>query len=946
MHILYVEDNPTDVELTRRALARTAPNFVIDSVTTIAQARERLHRARDYQLALLDLNLPDGNGLELLAYIRHWRLPLAVIILTASGDQEAVLAALTAGADDYLTKDGDYLTRLDKTMNAAVKRFSETRDRKKNILKVLYVEPNRADVDMTLRHMAVHAPHISMTVMTDPIRTLQLLPETDADPSAFHAVLLDYRLPGIDALELTKILRNERNLDIPIVLVTGHGNEALAVRALNLGVDDYIAKHEGYLFELVAVLEKVRHQYELGKEREKLRETSIRLGHLLTASPVILYTMTVYDQSPKLTWISDNITSDLGYTRDEVLQSGWWLKHVHPEDKVRALRNMAIVYAEGQTLHEYRFFHKRGHVVWIRDDLKMLFDEEGRALEVIGAWYDITERKMAEEEMRRSAAVFENMQDGVVITDLSSIIVAVNPAFCEITGYQRDEALGRNIKILRSGRHDEAFYQSIWDSLLKTGLWQGEIWNRRKNGELYPQWLTISAIKNEFDQQSYYVGVFTDISQLKQSQERLEHMAHFDSLTNLPNRVLLQTRMKHALELAQRHQHRIAVLFLDLDQFKTVNDSLGHPAGDELLIAVAQRLSGRLRGEDCLGRLGGDEFLVLLEQIEETQDCVEVALSLIKLLQTPFSLSCGQDVFIGASIGISIYPDDADSVIQLVQHADSAMYLAKNQGRNTYRFYTEDLTRLANERLNLEIRLRRALDRNEFTLHYQPLLSNAGLEVVGFEALLRWQDPELGLIFPGGFIPLAEETGLIGPIAEWVLLTACTQVKNWLEEGRKPVYVAVNLSPIQFKGQDVVGQVKTVLDKTNLPAQYLELEITEGILMEQGDQALITLHNLKTLGVSLAVDDFGTGFSSLAYLKQFPLDKLKIDRSFIDGLVHDANDQAIVKAIIAMGQSLNISTLAEGVETQQQFELLRQLNCQFYQGYFFNKPLPAGQLTF
>lgn len=946
MHVLYVEDNPIDVDLTQRALARSLPGYSMDSVATISQARERLRKPESYQLALLDLNLPDGGGLELLAYIRDRQLPLAVIILTGSGDQDAVFAALKAGADDYLTKDGDYLIRLGNTMNAALKRFRATRARKRHLLNVLYVEPNKADADFTLRHLSHYAPHIRMTVVEDPGQVLCQLPENSSEPSAFHVVLLDYRLPGIDALELTKILRNERNLNIPIVLVTGHGNEAIAVRALNLGVDDYIAKHEGYLYELVAILEKVRHQYELTQEKEKLRETTARLGHLLTASPVILYTLSVDAEPPQLTWISDNITEDLGYTPTEALQPGWWLEHVHPDDRAKALTVMATVYIEKKILHEYRFLHKNGAVVWIRDDLKLLYDEKGKVLEVIGAWYDITELKAAEAELRLSATVFENMQDGVVITDLSSTIIAVNSAFSEITGYSKEEVLGESIKILRSGEHDKAFYRALWTSLLHFGRWQGEIWNRRKNGDLYPQRLTISVIKNEFGELSHYVGVFTDISQLKQSQQRLEHLAHFDPLTNLPNRVLLQSRLKHALDVAQRHKRRVAVLFIDLDHFKTVNDSLGHPLGDELLVLVAQRLNNRLREEDCLGRLGGDEFLVLLEQLEETRDAVEVALSLIRRLQQPFILAGRQEVFIGASIGISICPDDAGSVTELIQHADSAMYLAKNQGRNTYRFYTEDLTRLANDRLNLERRLRRALDREEFVLHYQPLISGVRHEVVGLEALLRWQDPERGMILPSHFIPLAEETGLIVPIAQWVLDTACAQAKTWLDQGASPLYVAVNLSPVQFRGQDIVSLVQSVLEKTGLPASYLELEITEGILMEQADQALITLFNLKTLGVNLAVDDFGTGYSSLAYLKQFPLDKLKIDRSFVDGLGCDANDQAIVKAIIAMGQSLGIKTVAEGVESKQQFEILQRLGCHYFQGFFFSKPVPADQLKF
>lgn len=941
MRILYVEDNPVDVLLTNRALARWAPDYTIDTVATIGLARERLQQAENYQLALLDLHLPDGNGLDLLHDIRSRRIPLAVIILTGSDDQASVLAALKAGADDYLTKGSDYLVRLGNTINAALKRFRDSHALRRNALNVLYAEFDGAELDKNRKHFAEHAPHIRLTVANSPLQMLSYLPETATESAAFHAVLLNYCQPGIDVFELTKTVRNDRNLDIPIVLVTDLGNEVMAVRALNLGINDYVARHDGYLYELVAVLEKVKHQYELSREREKLRETTARLGHLLTASPVVLYTLSVSEENPQLTWISDNIGADFGFSAAEALAPGWWLRQVHPEDRANALTQMAAVHTEKKAIHEYRFRRKNGTVVWLRDDLKLLFDDKGRALEVIGAWHDITEIKQAEVELRRSAAVFENMQDGVVITDLASKVTAVNPAFCQITGYDRDEVLGKDIKLLRSGRHDPAFYHALWTELLETGHWRGEIWNRRKNGEIYPQWLSISAVKNEFNLPSHYVGVFTDISQLKQSQERLEHLAHFDPLTRLPNRTLIQARLKHALELAQRHSHRVAVLFVDLDRFKTVNDSLGHPAGDELLLAVAKRLGGRLREEDCLGRLGGDEFLVVLEQIQDPRHCVEVALTLIRLLQQPFTLAGGQEVFIGASIGISLFPDDAVSVTHLIQHADSAMYLAKNQGRNTYRFYTEDLTRQADNRLKLEIRLRRALDKGEFVLYYQPLISSVKQEVVGMEALLRWQDPEQGLIAPGDFIPLAEETGLIVPLSEWVLNTACVQAKIWLDTGQAPVYVAVNLSPVQFRGQEVVTQVRSALARSGLPAHYLELEITEGILMEQAEQTLVTLMNLKTLGVGLAVDDFGTGYSSLAYLKRFPLDKLKIDRSFVDGLSGDNNDQAIVKAIIAMGQNLGITTLAEGVETQQQFEALRALGCQFCQGYFFGKPFPA-----
>ncbi|MBS3951527.1 MAG: EAL domain-containing protein [Methylomicrobium sp.] len=704
-------------------------------------------------------------------------------------------------------------------------------------------------------------------------------------------------------------------------------------------------KDESYFYERMEILKKIKDQSELSLEKQALKASTDRLSNLLAASPIILYTLKINDSTYSTSWISENIAKDFGYSQREALARDWWINKIHPDDRKRVMVKVDSLLAEGHSVLEYRFYNKQGEFRWVRDDFNVLYDDNGEPVEILGAWLDITEQKQALEALKRSAAVFENTKDGAVITDLSSIIVAVNPAFCEITGYKAEEVLGKGTSILRSCRHDNKFYHDLWDDLINNGHWQGEIWNRRKNGELYPQFLSISTIHDELGQASNYVGVFTDISQIKQSKERLEHLAHYDPLTHLPNRLLIQSRLKHALEVAQRHGNRIAVLFIDLDHFKTVNDSMGHPMGDELLATVAQRLNNRLREEDSLGRLGGDEFLVVIEQMEKTLDAVELALSLLDRIAEPFTLSNGQTVFIGASIGISLFPDDAGSVTELIQHSDSAMYLAKNQGRNTYRFYTEDLTRLANERLNLESRLRRALERKEFFLQYQPLIADLTHEIVGVEALLRWNDPEFGIISPNQFIPLTEETGMIITLGEWVLLNACAQAKAWLDNGHPPLYVAVNLSPVQFRNQDMVCLIKKVLDETGLPAEYLELEITEGILMEQADQALITLANLKTLGVSLAVDDFGTGYSSLSYLKRFPLDKLKIDRSFVDGLGTDENDQAIVKAVIAMGHSLGIKTLAEGVETTQQLNILKQLGCQFYQGYLFGKPMKPADIA-
>jgi diguanylate cyclase (GGDEF)-like protein/PAS domain S-box-containing protein len=828
MEIVYLEDSSVNSNVPP-ALKANEVNL-IDRVTSLDEAIERLEQYPRYQAVLLDFKLPAENGLRLLSYIRSNGCPLAVIVITEASDFESVITAFKAGADDYLSNDTDFETHFPIKLKAALTRSNERKD-------------------------------------------------------------------------------------------------------------------ESYFSEMMEILKKVKDQSELSLEQQALKASTDRLSNLLAASPIVLYTLKINDSTYSTSWISENIVKDFGYSQSEALAQDWWIKKIHPDDRNRVIVKIDSLLAEGHSVLEYRFYNKKGEFRWVRDDFNVLYDDNGEPVEILGAWLDITEQKLALEALKRSAAVFENTKDGAVITDLSSIIVAVNPAFCEITGYKAEEVLGKGTSILRSCRHDNKFYHDLWNDLINKGHWQGEIWNRRKNGELYPQFLSISTIHDELGQASNYVGVFTDISQIKQSKERLEHLAHYDPLTHLPNRLLIQSRLKHALEVAQRHGNRIAVLFIDLDHFKTVNDSMGHPIGDELLATVAQRLNNRLREEDSLGRLGGDEFLVVIEQMEKTLDAVELALSLLERIAEPFILSNGQTVFIGASIGISLFPDDAHSVTELIQHSDSAMYLAKNQGRNTYRFYTEDLTRLANERLNLESRLRRALERKEFFIQYQPLIADLTHEIVGVEALLRWNDPEFGIISPNQFIPLTEETGIIITLGEWVLLNACAQAKAWLDNGHPPLYVAVNLSPVQFRNQDIVYLIKKVLDETGLPAEYLELEITEGILMEQADQALITLANLKTLGVSLAVDDFGTGYSSLSYLKRFPLDKLKIDRSFVDGLGSDENDQAIVKAVIAMGHSLGIKTLAEGVETTQQLNILKQLGCQFYQGYLFGKPMMPGDIS-
>jgi diguanylate cyclase (GGDEF)-like protein/PAS domain S-box-containing protein len=556
---------------------------------------------------------------------------------------------------------------------------------------------------------------------------------------------------------------------------------------------------------------------------------------------------------------------------------------------------------------------------------------------------DITERKTAEDALRQAAAVFESSHDSVAITDFDGRILAVNRSFLKTTGYMEAEVLGKNPSILRSGRHKEDFYQSMWAGINAEGYWQGEIWNRRKNGEIYPEWLTISAVRNTKGETTHYVGVFSDLSQLKQSEAQLERLAHYDPLTNLPNRLLVQSHLAHALAQAHRDRQQVGVLYLDLDRFKNINDSLGYPIGDELLVTLTKRLASHIRSVDMLARLNGDEFLLVLEHIEGPEDAVNVARTLLGLLAQPFLLSGGQEVYIGASIGISLSPDDGNNADQLIQHADAAMHQAKKQGRNTYRFYTDALTRTAGEHLNLENRLRHAITANQLRVYYQPQVDIATGHIIGAEALVRWQDPVRGLIPPAHFIPLAEENGLIGAIGAWVLEETCMQGERWIKSGLPFLTLAVNLSPHQFSRGDIPELVSKVLAKTGFPANRLELELTESALMDQQEEAVKMMHLLRAQDIRLAIDDFGTGYSSLAYLKRFPLDILKIDKSFVDDIPFHQDDMEIAATIIAMGHTLGFKVLAEGVETAEQLAFLQAKGCDMYQGYLASPPVPAGE---
>ena len=559
---------------------------------------------------------------------------------------------------------------------------------------------------------------------------------------------------------------------------------------------------------------------------------------------------------------------------------------------------------------------------------------------------EINERILAEQQLIIYRKAVEHALEGIGITDPTGTILAVNQAFTEITGYAADEVVGKSTSLLQSGRHDQAFYTQLWSSLLATGRWTGEIWNQRKNGEIYPEILSISAIDDENGEVTHYVAVFHDVTAVKRQEEQIVHQAYHDGLTGLPNRSLAHDRIEVSLAHVKRGGTRLAVLFLDLDNFKNVNDSLGHEWGDKLLLQVANRLVSQVREEDTVARLGGDEFLILVAAVATDEVVVDLAKRLLHSFASPFNVD-GNDLFVTASIGVAFYPEDGATAGVLTKHADIAMYQAKANGKNRYCLFTADLSERIAYLRQLENNLRQAIVNREFIVHFQPKIDPFTGLIIGAEALARWRKADETLVNPADFIPLAEETGLIVPLGEQVLDLACQMMHTLNHSGRGDLTISVNLSPLQFVQTNLVERILAVLSKHGVASSQLELEITETAMMTNLTKTVDTLNQLVAAGIAIAVDDFGTGYSSLSYLKRFPIQTLKIDRSFIRDLTSDPNDAQLVETIILMAHNLGITVVAEGVEYQEQLEWLKQCGCEQIQGYLFSEPLPAETfLTF
>ncbi|WP_110970974.1 bifunctional diguanylate cyclase/phosphodiesterase [Pseudomonas huaxiensis] len=710
----------------------------------------------------------------------------------------------------------------------------------------------------------------------------------------------------------------------------------------------------GHVTRIIGVAKDVTDQLEAS---ESLRDSEQRYRMLAESISDVIFST---DDQLRLNYVSPSVRAVLGYDVEWIFNNGWQSTIANPaqltglsalvERVNRALGDAAQLEALRTQVPTQLFLfdclRADGRKIPIELRLVLVWDEHDQFGGILGVGRDISQQRRAEKDLRMAATVFEHSTSAILITDPAGYIVQANEAFSRVSGYAVSDVLDQLPGMLTVDEQQEAHLRYVLKQLHQRGTWEGEVWLKRRNGEHYPAWVGITAVLDDEGDLASYVCFFTDISERKASEQRIHRLAYYDALTHLPNRTLFQDRLHTALQQAERHKSWVVLMFLDLDRFKPINDSLGHAAGDRMLKDMAERLLDCVDDDDTVARMGGDEFTLLL-QPRATREmalnrAINVAEQILGSLVRPFVLE-NREFFVTASIGIALSPQDGSELSQLMKNADTAMYHAKERGKNNFQFYQADMNASALERLELESDLRHALEQNEFILYYQPQFSGDGKRLTGAEALLRWRHPQRGLVPPGDFIPVIEELGLVVDVGDWVIAEACRQLKSWHQARVRVPKVSVNISARQFSDGQLGTRIANILKETDLPPACLELELTESILMREVNEAMQILDSLKNLGLSIAVDDFGTGYSSLNYLKQFPIDVLKIDRTFVDGLPEGEQDAQIARAIIAMAHSLNLAVIAEGVETHEQLEFLREHGCDEVQGYLFGRPMPPNQ---
>ncbi len=766
----------------------------------------------------------------------------------------------------------------------------------------------------------------------------------------FALVLLDVDMPGMDGYEVARLLKEEPTTQqIPIIFVTAAyedqehrlwGYKAGAVDYIQKPVDDLVLLSKATIFLDLYNNRQIARCELLRSETLRIAsaENEARFRQALADAPIPIM---LRAEDGEVVLLNRMWTELTGYSLCDIPTVRDWIVKAYGTDKLEAMRpvfEQQFVQDSWSTMGEYDIRSADGEcLTWDNRSGPLAPLPDGRRLAITMA-VDVTERKRAEEGMRLASLVFQNSSEGMTVTDADGAIISINPAFTQLTGYAPDEAIGKTPRILKSGRHDAAFYQSMWHDLNTSGHWEGEIWNRRKSGEVFAERLTINTIYNEEGAPHRRVALFSDITQKKASEELIWQQANFDPLTGLPNRSMFHDRLDQEMKKARRSNSVLALLFLDLDEFKAVNDTLGHDMGDILLKEAAQRLRDCVRESDTVARLGGDEFTVILTELDEQYSAELVAKVILLRLVQPFSLK-GKFVHVSVSIGITLYPEDAATLDELLKNADQAMYAAKDQGRNCYHYFTPAMQEAVQKRMRITNDLRNALADKQFELHYQPIVDMATGVIRKAEALIRWQHPEFGLTCPSAFIPIAEETGMIVEIGDWVFRTAVTQVARWRAVYCAEFQISINKSPVQFGARDVSYDFwLDFLHDLGLPGDCLVVEITEGLLLDASTTTKGKLLAFRDAGIQVAIDDFGTGYSSLTYLQKLDIDYLKIDQAFVCDLKQGSKNMALCTAIIVMAHELGLKVIAEGVESQEQHDLLAGAGCDYGQGYFYARP--------
>ena len=694
----------------------------------------------------------------------------------------------------------------------------------------------------------------------------------------------------------------------------------------------FLARLLGWLLQSRAEERAARAEHE--RQRQRVLQQMQILDHLQES----VITM---DLAGFITGWNAGAERLFGYTADEAVGRNVLFLYADPDADEPGLEDLFL--EQGGRDMEVRRRRKNGETFWAALQLSVMRDVDGQPSGLIGYLVDITERRSAADSLRLYHRIFDLSADGILVTDAEQRIIAVNQAFSRITGYAADEAVGREPRRLITETQDEAYYAAIRRQLDADGHWHGEIWDRRKDGTLYPKWNSIGVVRDAGGAVSNYFCIFSDITERKEAEGRIHHLAYYDALTGLPNRSLFNRLLEQGLAESRRAHRHGAVLFVDLNRFKPINDTLGHNVGDLVLREVARRLRDGLRDVDVVARLGGDEFVIAVFGDDLREHSARIAERLLDALDLPLPVE-GMELKVGAAVGISLFPDDATDPESLLRLSDIAMYRAKETGGDAFTFYSEDLDQRAKDRLALEAALRRGLEQGELLLHYQPKVALGDNRITGAEALVRWRHPERGMVSPGEFIPVAEETGFITRITAWVLEEVCRQASRWRDAGMAPLPLAVNLSARDFS-PDLPRRIAELLERNGIGAEWLELEITESMLMNHTDKVIRMMDELAAMGIALALDDFGTGYSSLSYLKRFPIRTLKIDRSFIVNIPRDSSDCAIAGAIVGMSKQLRHKVVAEGVESPEQLEFLHGLGCDEIQGYLYSAPLPAERFA-